>query len=133
VRRQVAKRLAALRLHQPLLGASMPQARKRPSAGGVNRLEERLWPSSPAKRLCAAHRRFGHACPDQLLGVSDQQINPRMLKNNRFSTNVNWCFSTTFLIACTVPSAYLQTEFGGRISQRGESRLKNYSGLTLYE
>ncbi len=41
--------------HQPLLGASMPQARQRPNAGGVNRLEERLWPSSPAKRLCAAH------------------------------------------------------------------------------
>lgn len=111
----------------------MPQARKRPSAGGVNRLEERLWPSSPAKRLCAARRRFGHACPDQSLGVSDQQINPRMLKNNRFSGNVNRSFSAADLVECTVPSAYLQTEFGGRIFPRGESRLKNYSGLTLYE
>src|SRR3954463_10079524 len=40
--------------HQPLLGASMLQARQRPDSGGVNRLEERLWPSSPAKRLCGA-------------------------------------------------------------------------------
>ena len=46
----------------------MPQARQRPNAGGVNRLEERLWPSSPAKRLCAARRRDGHAYPINRLG-----------------------------------------------------------------
>ena len=56
--------------HQPLLGASMPQARQRPNAGGVNRLEERLWPSSPAKRLCAARRRDGHAYQINRLGVA---------------------------------------------------------------
>jgi hypothetical protein len=99
----------------------------------VNRLEERLWPSSPAKRLCAARRRFGRACPDQSLGVSDQQINPRMLKNNRFSGNVNRYFLAVILNESTVSMAYLQTGFGGRVFPRAESRLKNYSGLTVYE
>ena len=109
----------------------MPQARQRPNAGGVNRLEERLWPSSPAKRLCAARRRDGHAY-QSTAWVSDQQINPCMLKVNRFIGNVNRCFSGVIVIVCTVSSLYLQTEVGGRISRRDESRLKNYSGLTVY-
>jgi hypothetical protein len=69
---------------------------------------------------------------DQSLGFSDQQINPRMVKNNRSGGNVNRCFSDRFVIVCTVASLYLQTEAGGRNFRRDESRLKNYSGLTVY-
>jgi hypothetical protein len=69
---------------------------------------------------------------DQSLGYSDQQINSRMLKNNRSGGNVNRCFSARFVIVCTVSSLYLQTEVGGRNSRCDESRLKNYSGLTVY-
>ena len=63
--------------------------------------------------------------------VSDQQINPRMLKNNRSNGGVNRCFLTWFLIVCTVPSMYLQTEVRRRILTGDESLLKNYSGLTV--
>ena len=69
---------------------------------------------------------------DQSLGCSDQQINSRTLKNNRSDANVNRCFSTQLVINCTVSSLYLQTEVGGPIFPRDESRLKNYSGLTVY-
>jgi hypothetical protein len=51
---------------------------------------------------------------DQSLGCSDQQINPRMLKNNRSGGNVNRVFSAWIVIVCTVASLYLQTEVGGR-------------------
>jgi hypothetical protein len=54
------------------------------------------------------------------------------VKVNRFNGNVNRCFSERFVIGCIVSSLYLQTEVGGRISRRDESRLKIYSGLTVY-
>ena len=85
----------------------MPQARQRLSAGGVNRLEERLWPSSPAF-TSLARRAGGTASPIRSTAwVSDQQINPRMLKVNRFDRNVNRCFSGGFMITCTLSSLYL--------------------------
>jgi hypothetical protein len=69
---------------------------------------------------------------DQSLGCRDQQINGRMLKNNRSGENVNRCFRVVFVIGCTLLSLYLQTEVGGPISTRYESSLKNYSRLTVY-
>ena len=69
---------------------------------------------------------------DKSLGYSDLQINPCMLKNNRSAENVNRCFPAWFMIGCTVSSLYLQTQADGRIRRSNESRLKNYSWLTVY-
>jgi hypothetical protein len=109
----------------------MPQARQRPSAGGVNRLEERLWPSSPAKT--SLRRAGGSAAPIRSIAWVQRPANQSTYaENNRFNGNVNWCFSARFVIACTALSLYLQTEVGGRNRRDDESRLKNYSGLTVY-
>ena len=132
MRRQVAKRLAALRLHQPLLGASMPQDAQETKCRWCEPVGGEAVAQLSSKTSLRARRRFGHAYPDQSLGVSDQQINPRMLKNNRFSGNVNRSFSALLVIVCIVASAYLQAGFGGPIFRRRESLVKNYSGLTLY-
>lgn len=90
----------------------MLQARQRPDSGGVNRLEERLWPSSPAN--VSARRAGGSATPIQSIRIATSEISQRMLKNNRSGGDVNWCFLVRFVFLCTASSLYLQTEFEGR-------------------
>ncbi len=83
-----------------------PSFFQRLSAGGVNRLEERLWPSSPA----ITSLRGGPAGRPRLsinrLGKRPA-IQFAYVKVNRFDRNVNRSFSGGFVILCTVSSLYL--------------------------
>src|SRR4051794_7638359 len=56
-----------------------------------------------SSKIVSTRRAGGTATPFLCTAwVSDQQINPRTLKNNRSDENVNRCFSERFVIECTV-------------------------------
>ncbi len=92
--------------HRPLLGASVPRARRQLLAGGVSRFGgEPVAKHSPAEGLCLSVRACGHV-PDVISSAVDRVAEPRLVKITFFERQ-SIGFFAAFLYGCSLLRLYL--------------------------